>query len=308
MSEGSFRSALSRGASKLFGKRSSGSETEPEEEIRNLVDEQDTLLDEEKRMIREILDLGDTVAREIMIPRVDMILVEDTMTVRQVIDRMRGTGLSRLPVFHDDSDNIVGVAIVKDLLEPLIDDLDDEPITRYMRKATFVPETKDILPLLTEMQNEHQQLVIVVDEYGGTAGLITVEDIVEEIVGEIADEYDLDRKFITQIGDNTWIIDGRLPVEDAIDEGLPIEDSDDYDTIAGWLMDAIDYVPSVGDQFRIGNMNIMVRSMRRSRISLLKVSLGDGDAAEVDGSADGNEAGAPAEGVPADFAGNGAGA
>ena len=290
MSEGSLKSAFSRGASKLFGKKASDSDAVSEEEIRNLVDGQDSLRDEEKRMIREILDLGDTVAREIMVPRVDMMLVEDTMTVREVIDRMRVTGLSRMPVFHDDSDNIVGVAILKDLLEPLVDDLDGEPVTQYMRKAVFVPETKDILPLLTEMQNEHQQLVIVVDEYGGTAGLITVEDIVEEIVGEIADEYDLDRKFVTQIGDNVWIADGRLPVEDAIDEGLPIEESDDYDTIAGWLMDKIDYVPSVGDEFTFGNMQVRVRSMRRRRIALLKISIVDDGTGREAEAADGFEA------------------
>ncbi len=270
---GPSKSSISKKFLKLIGKRHIDLDSVSEEEIKNLVNEQDSLLDEEKRMIGEIFELGDTKAREIMIPRVDMVLAEDSMTVRQTIDRMRGTGFSRLPVFHDDHDTIVGIVMVKDLITPLLDDSQDEPISKHMREAVFVPETKDILPLLTEMQNERQQLVVVVDEYGGTAGLISVEDIIEEIVGEIVDEYDLERKYITEVGDGEWIVDGRLTVDDAIENGLPIEASDDYDTIAGWLMSVIDFVPTVGEQFQIGNMQIIVRAMRRRRISTLKIIL-----------------------------------
>ena len=259
----------------LHVKSSDDQEPVSEEEIKYLVKEQEGLLDEEKRMIGEIFDLGDTVAREVMVPRVDMISVEDDMTVKQVIDRMRGTGFSRLPVYHEDQDKIIGIAMVKDLLVPLIEDRENELITNYMREPVFVPETKDLLPLLSEMQNEHQQLVIVVDEYGGTAGLLSIEDIVEEVVGEIADEYDPDRKYITRLSENEWLIDGRLPVDDAIAEGLPIEESDEYDTLAGWLMDTIDFIPAVGEHFTIGNMEVTVQSMRRRRISLLKVVLNE---------------------------------
>ena len=263
---------------KLMHVKSSDDQTPvSEEEIKILVNEQETLLDEEKRMIGEIFDLGDTVAREIMVPRVDMQLVEDTMTVKQVIERMRGTGYSRIPVFHDDHDKIIGIAMVKDLLVPIMDDREHDLITEYMREPVFVPETKDILPLLNEMQSEHNQLVIVVDEYGGTAGLLSIEDIVEEVVGEIADEYDPDRKYITKLDDNEWLIDGRLPVDDAIEEGLPIEESDEYDTVAGWLMDTIDFIPLVGDRFTIGPMNITVQTMRRRRISFLKVEMHEED-------------------------------
>ena len=274
---------------KMLGVRSSY-EQDPvtEEEIKILVNEQETLLDEEKRMIGEIFDLGDTVAREIMVPRVDMMLVEDTMTVKQVIDRMRGTGFSRLPVFHDDHDKIIGIAMVKDLLVPLIEDHENDLIVEYMREPVFVPETKDILPLLSEMQSEHNQLVIVVDEYGGTAGLISIEDIVEEVVGEIADEYDPDRKYITALSENEWLIDGRLPVDDAIEEGLPIEESDEYDTMAGWLMDTVDFIPSPGERFEIGPLEIVVQQMRRRRISMLRVKLHAQPPA--DGASDGDRA------------------
>ena len=109
-------------------------------------------------------------------------------------------------------------------------------LTSFMRDPVFVPETKSILPLLSEMQARHAQMVVVVDEYGGTAGLVTVEDIVEEIVGEIADEFDRDRRYITEIAEGEWVLDGRLPIEDALDLGLPVEESDEYDTLAGWLL------------------------------------------------------------------------
>ncbi len=265
-------SSSTEGVARLFGIRSSGEgAVVSEEEIKYLVDEQDTLLDEEKRMINEIFDLGDTIAREIMIPRVDMIAVEDDMTVRQVVDRMRGTGLSRLPVYHETIDRITGIAMLKDLLVSLIEDRDGEAIREYARPAVFVPETKDILPLLSEMQIERQQLVIVVDEYGGTSGLVTTEDIVEEIVGEISDEYDPDWKYITEISPHEWVVDGRLPVDDAIEMGLPVEEGGDYETVAGWLMDTIDYVPQVGDFFDIKGFRFTIQTMRRRRISLMHI-------------------------------------
>ncbi|MDR2109155.1 MAG: hemolysin family protein [Coriobacteriales bacterium] len=279
-------SVSTNAVARLFGVRGVGDrQAVSEEEIKYLVTEQESLLDEEKRMIHEIFDLGDTVAREIMTPRVDMICVEDDATVRQTIDRMRGTGFSRLPVFRDSPDRIIGIAMIKDLIAPLIDDRDHDPVTSYMREATFIPETKDILPLLGEMQTSHQQIAIVVDEYGGTAGLISIEDIVEEIVGDISDEYDPDNKYQTQLGPNEWLIDGRFPVDDAIELGLPVQEGEDYDTIAGWLLDLIDTVPQIGDVYEAGDYSFKIQSMRRNRVSMLRVvrndspplSLQDGD-------------------------------
>ena len=251
-----------------------------EEEILYLVTEQDTLLDEEKRMIHEIFDLGDTVAREVMTPRVDMIAVEDDSTVGGAINRMRGTGFSRLPVFRDNPDRIIGVIMLKDLLAPLMDGRPDDLIIDYLREAMFVPETKDILPLLGEMQTSHQQIAIVVDEYGGTAGVISIEDIMEEIVGEISDEFDPDNRYQTQIADNEWLIDGRLPTDDARGIGLPVEEGDDYETIAGWLLDTIDSVPQIGESFTIKGYTFKVQNMRRNRISLLRVTKNPTDEAD----------------------------
>ena len=253
-----------------------------EEEIKDFVADSDELLDDEKRMIHEILDLGDMDAGEIMTPRVDMILVEDTETVRQAVDRMMGTGYSRLPVFHEDIDRIVGIVHYKDLIAPLMDGRADEPVGRHSYDAMFVPETKDIFPLLSEMQTNRQQMAIVVDEYGGTDGLITVEDIIEEIVGEIVDEYDMEGKEITKLSDGVWRVDGRFPVEDAAALGWPVSESEDYETIAGWLIDTLDFVPEMGDEFTVGGYSFKIERMRRSRISTIRVErlAGGADVAE----------------------------
>ena len=254
----------------LFGR--SARNQVSEEEIKDMVADNDELLEDEKRMIRDILDLSDMSVYEIMTPRVDMMLVEDEESGRVALERMRGTGYSRLPVFRDDIDDIVGIVYYKDLIGPLMDGRIDEPVTKFMFEAMFIPETKDVFPLLSEMQQQRRQMAIVVDEYGGTAGLITIEDIVEEIVGEIIDETDHDRDLVTTIGEGVWRVDGSLPVEDAMDLGWPVEESDDYETIAGWLLDVVDVVPRTGQEFEIEGMTFKIEKMRRSRISTIRVS------------------------------------
>lgn len=256
----------------LFGFLNMGRrEAVSEDEIKDMVTDASELLDDEKRMIYEILDLGDMTVHEIMKPRVDVILVEDTQSGRAALERMRGTGHSRLPVFHDNIDDIVGIVYYKDLIGPLIDGRIDEPVTKFMYKPMFVPETKDVLPLLSEMQEARQQMAIVVDEYGGTDGLITIEDIVEEIIGEIVDESDLDGDLIRPLEGQAWRVDGRFPVEEALKLGWPVTDSDDYETIAGWLMDLIDVVPQTGDQFTVDGYLFKIEKMRRARISGMRV-------------------------------------
>ncbi|MCL1798738.1 MAG: hemolysin family protein [Eggerthellaceae bacterium] len=242
-----------------------------EEEIKHIVTDNPELLDDEKRMIHEIIDLGDMMVREVMTPRVDMILAEDTETVRQVIERMRGTGYSRLPVYREDHDHIVGIAHFKDLVGPLMEGKEDDLVSKYMFEPFFVPETKDMYPLLSEMQTNRQQMAIVVDEHGGTDGLITIEDIIEEIVGEIADETDSDDSYIAQLSDGEWLADGRYPCEDAAGLGWPVKVSDDYETLAGWLMDTAGIVLQVGDEFEADGFFFKVQAMRRRRISKIRV-------------------------------------
>jgi len=268
-----FLSWSAAGASRLLGVKGDGARAGvSEEEIKLLVTEQGSLLEEEKRMIHEIFELGDTVAREVMVPRVDMVLVSDDTSVRDAAQRMRATGFSRVPVFTDDSDTISGIALLKDLVGPLAEGRGDEPVMEHVREPVFVPETKGILPLLSEMQTHRNQVVIVVDEYGGTAGLVTVEDIVEEIVGEIADEFDRDRRYITETAPGTYVLDGRLPIEDALGLGLPVEESDEYETVAGWLLSEIGHIPVPGERYERAGYEFHVQAMRRRRIARLRVT------------------------------------
>lgn len=257
----------------LMGKR----EAVSGDEIKDIVADNEDLLEDEKRMIHDILDLGDMSVHEIMQPRVDMMIIEDVESGRAALERMRGTGYSRLPVYHDDIDGIVGIVHYKDLIGPLMDGRVDDPVTKFMYEPMFVPETKDVIPLLGEMQAQRQQMAIVVDEYGGTDGLITIEDIVEEIVGEILDETDFDGDLVTPCGAGAWRADGRLPVEQALELGWPVSESDDYETIAGWIMDTVDFVPQTGDCFCVEGFSFKIERMRRSRISTVYVKAGCGD-------------------------------
>lgn len=166
---------------------------------------------------------------------------------------------------------MAGIAHIKDLIQPSLDGEGGQPIAGYLRDATFVPDTKDILPLLSEMQTSHDQIVVVVDEYGGTAGIITIEDIVEEIVGEIEDEFDPDNKYLTRLSRREWLVDGRFSCDDAIELGWPLEESDDYETIAGWILELCDSVPDIGEVFEVAGYKFKVQSMRGQRISLIRV-------------------------------------
>lgn len=246
-------------------------ESVSEDEIKDMVADNKELLDDEKRMINDILDLADMTVREIMKPRVDMIMAEDVEPARTALDRMRGTGYSRLPVYHEEVDDVIGIVNYKDLIGPLMDGRIEGPVSDFMFEPMYVPETKNVLALLSELQAARMQMAIVVDEYGGTDGLITMEDIVEEIVGEIADETDRDRELVVETGPGQWRCDGRLPVEDAVEFGWPMEESDDYETVAGWLIHTFDFVPKVGDEFVVDGYSFKVEKMRRSRISVIRV-------------------------------------
>lgn len=246
-------------------------ESVTEDEIKDMVAENIELLEDEKRMINDILDLADMTVREIMKPRVDMIMAEDTEPARAALDRMRGTGYSRLPVYHEEVDEVIGLVSYKDLIGPLLDGRIEDPVAEFMYEPLYVPETKNVLKLLSELQEARMQMAIVVDEYGGTDGLITMEDIIEEIVGEIADETDNDRDLIVLVEPNQWRVDGRFPVEDAVELGWPVEESDDYETLAGWIIHELDSVPRVGDELLVDGYAFKVVKMRRSRISIVQV-------------------------------------
>lgn len=248
-----------------------------EEEIKLLVTEQGTLLEDEKRMIHEIFELGDMVAKEIMVPRVDMLMLEDTMPLEDAIDSFRTSGYSRLPVFHGDADTIVGIVMLKDLVGPASKGLFAEPVADYVRPAVFVPETKPILAMLRDMQTAHNHLAVVVDEYGGTAGLVTIEDIVEEIIGEIADEFDRERRYVTTLGENEWVVDGLLSVHEANETlGWDLPLSEEYETVAGWVLSELGRIPSGGEAVKHHDLVVRVDVVRRRRIARLRASRVEG--------------------------------
>ncbi len=244
-----------------------------EEEIKLLVTEQGTLLEEEKRMIHEVFELGSTVAREIMVPRVDVVMIEDTAMLDEALRVFDSSGFSRLPVFHDDPDKVSGVLLLKDIVgDAAAGRLAGRPVTSAMRPPIFVPETKRIHELLAEMQSSRVHLVVVVDEYGGTAGVITMEDIVEEVVGEIADEFDPDNRNVVQT-DAGWVVDARIPVEDANRTlGIGVEESDEYETLAGWLLAKLGHIPAPGETVVDGGFEFRVQAVRRRRIARVLVS------------------------------------
>jgi putative hemolysin len=278
-------------AALAFGLRGTGGRPGvSEEEIKLLVTEQGSLLDEEKRMIHEIFELGDTVAREIMVPRVDMMLAEDTVTVAEAAEIMQGTGFSRVPIFCGDHDTIVGIALLKDLVGPLARGAGAEPVAAQVREPVFVPETKGILPLLSEMRALHNQMAIVVDEYGGTAGLVTMEDIVEEIVGEIADEFDREHKYIQRISDRVLVVDGRLSIEEATEWELPVEQSEEYETVAGWMLARLGHIPVPGEQTTRGGYEFRVQAMRRRRIARIRVTAPEPQAEPNENDGEGSQA------------------
>lgn len=265
-----------------------------EEELRYIVKDSEDLSEEEKSMIHEVIEMGDTVVREVMVPRVDLTAMEDTATISEVLRVMRQTGFSRIPIYHENIDRIVGIAHIKDLLEPVLDQhASDEKIARFVRSADYVPDTKDIIPLLTEMQTSRDQMVIAVDEYGGTAGVITIEDIVEEIVGEIEDEFDPDNKYLTQLSDREWLVDGRFSLNDADELGWPVGESEEYETIAGFVLDLAGHLPRPGEVFEKDGYVFRVQSMRRRRLSLLRVIAPepqvDGESEPVAGNSDTSE-------------------
>lgn len=222
-------------------------QTVTEEEILMMVDqgEEKGVIDESaKDMISNIFDFSDTAVDEVMTHRTDVSAVEDTATIQDVVDLSVAEGFSRIPVYHEDLDTILGIIYVKDLLKYVGKSTDaDIKLTSLMRSAYFVPETKQCSQLLTEMTERKVQIAIIVDEYGGTEGIITMEDLLEAIVGNIQDEYDHEEEEIHQVGDNKFTVDGTTPIDEISDlVGVDLPEGD-YDTIAGLMVENLGHIP-----------------------------------------------------------------
>jgi CBS domain containing-hemolysin-like protein len=250
-----------------------------EAELRDLVDlaEQRQLIEPgERQMIHSVFELGDTLVREVMVPRTDMVFIERTRTLRQGLSLALRSGFSRIPVVGENSDDVVGIAYLKDLVRRVYDYREGESvetIDSVMRPATYVPDSKPIDGLMREMQARQIHVAIVIDEYGGTAGLVTIEDILEEIVGEIADEYDQEEPRVERLGGGAMRVTARLPVED-LAELFDVEISaDDVETVSGLLAGALGRVPIAGSTATVAGLKLTAESLtgRRNRIKTILV-------------------------------------
>jgi putative hemolysin len=223
-------------------------------------------------MMRSVLELGETTVWEIMVPRVDIVAVEAEVSFEEVARTMVEKGFSRLPVYQETIDNIIGVVHARDVLRVLANHDRPQSVRQLLRPAYFVPDTKPVHDLLAEMQRQRLSIAIVVDEYGGTAGLVTVEDIVEEIVGELADEFDSFEEPVQPLGNGEVLLDARVTV-DALEEmfGLHLE-NEDYDTVGGFIYHHLGKVPSVGDQIEVDGLVLRVVSMLGRKIKRVHVS------------------------------------
>ena len=245
-----------------------------EEEIKTLVDageEGGFIEEEEKEMIYSIFEFGDTLAREVMVPRIDMVAIEVTTSVMDALDVVLQAGHSRIPVYQETIDNIVGILYAKDLLQYWRDDTSSLKLGSILRNVYYIPETKKVDELLQQLQQRKVHIAIVVDEYGGTAGLVTIEDIVEEIVGEIQDEYDSEEDFMEVINENEIVFNGRMDLDDVnhiMNLDLPTNRSD---TLGGLVYTNLGRVPTVGDKARIKDVEITVLSVVRRQIKKVKV-------------------------------------
>ena len=250
-----------------------------EAELRELVDlaeENQLIEDRERAMIHSVFELGDTIVREVMVPRTDVVFIERDKTLRQALSLALRSGFSRIPVIGEGTDDVLGVAYLKDLVRRTYVHRDGESVERVdsvMRPAVFVPESKPVDELLREMQAQQTHVAIVVDEYGGTAGLVTIEDVLEEIVGEITDEYDVETALVEELPDGALRVSARLHVDELAERlGIELED-DDVDTVGGLLAKQLGRVPIPGAQVWVQGIEITAEETqgRRNRIGTLLV-------------------------------------
>jgi CBS domain containing-hemolysin-like protein len=259
-----------------------------EAELRDLVDlaeERRVIEPDEREMIHSVFELGDTLVREVMVPRTDMVYIERGKTLSQALSLALRSGFSRVPVVGENEDDIIGIAYLKDIIRRVHESGEDgggERIESIMRPATYVPESKPIDQLLREMQAKQTHLAIVIDEYGGTAGLVTIEDVLEEIVGEITDEYDQEAPRVEPMSDGALRVTARMPVDELAELFDTEIEVDDVETVGGLLAHALGRVPIAGSQAEVAGLQLTAESLagRRNRISTVvarRVTPAEGD-------------------------------
>ena len=252
----------------IFTKNSDENNAVTEEELRAMVEyshEEGVIENEEKKMIVNVVDFGDTVAGDIMVPRVDMVMVDEKSSYEEILQVFREERYTRIPVYEETPDNVIGILNVKDFL--LIEDKENFVMKELLREPLYTYEYKKTSALMMDMRKTGANIVIVLDEYGITAGLITLEDMLEEIVGEIRDEFDADEdEGITKVSDLEYLIDGSTNLDDINDRiGLELS-SDEYESIGGLIMEKLGRIPAEGEIINLDNIVLTVKKMDHARI------------------------------------------
>ena len=246
-----------------------------EDELRTIVQvghEKGVIESEEKQMINNVFDLGDSVAKDIMIPRIDMVFINIEAGFEELLEVFRRERYTRLPVYEHTTDNVVGIINIKDML--LIEDRQRFSIRAHLRRPLYTFESKKLSELMVEMRKTSNNIVIVLDEYGATAGLITLEDILEEIVGDIRDEYDEDEEDeLIQVQEGEYLAEGSMKLDDLNDSlGLRLI-SEDYDSVGGLVIERLDHLPSQGEEVECGGIRLVVEHVEKNRIDKIRIYL-----------------------------------
>ncbi len=229
---------------------------------------------EEKEMIRGVVELSDSIVREIMVPRTDAVFIESDIALNELIATAVESGYSRFPVYTDRIDNDIGLLYAKDLLQSLGRTDVAFDITKIIRKPYFVPETKKLDSLLKEFKRRKVHIAVVVDEYGGTSGIVCLEDVIEEIVGEIQDEFDHEPEDVLKIGENVWLCDARVNLAD-LNQELPFKlPEDDFDSLGGFVFDLFGRIPELDEKVEYNNrLDFVVQKMEGRKIMAVKIML-----------------------------------
>ncbi len=246
-----------------------------EEELLAMADvavEEDVIQREERQLIHSIIEFGDTLVREVMVPRPDMVSVDARASLADVMEVVMAAGYSRIPVYEQGIDDIAGLVFAKDLMRAMRDGRSAEPVRDLVRPARFVPETKRVAELMPEMQHEKAHMAIVVDEYGGTAGLVTLEDLIEELVGEIVDEYDVEEAKVEPLANGDVRVNARMPI-DEINELLSVEfPQGDWDTVGGFVFNLLGHVPVEGESVDYDGRRLRAERVQGRRIGRVRIS------------------------------------
>jgi putative hemolysin len=263
-----------------------------ENEIRSMAEvgsEEGSIEEEEKELIHSIFEFGDTIAREVMVPRPDVVAIEDDKTLRDVQALVLTHGYSRIPVYHDDLDDVLGFVFAKDVLKALHQGKVDMPLRDIVREAHVVPESKKVADLLREMQRERFHVALVTDEYGSVTGILSLEDMLEELVGEIADEYDREEPQMAEVSDGVYRVSGKTAIDDVnelLESDLPDEE---WDTVAGLVLDLFGKIPDPGEETSFQGLSFRAEEVNGRRVATVLITR------LPDGSLDGHAEGVPSE-------------